>query len=344
MRLGILVNVMGSSEAGQTTYRIAAEAAHRGHEVWITTAGNLTCDTDDHVVAQACTVPAGRYTSAETFLAALNGRKAIQQWITIDDLDVLLLRNNPSAQRPWAQNAGTHFGRIAMRHGVIVLSDPNGLAKSANKLYLNTYPRQIRPRTLITRSTDRIVSMLQEEKTMILKPLFGYGGKGVFIVHHHDIDNLEQIISSISRDGFIIAQEYLAAAAKGDTRLFLLNGVPLVHRGQYAAFRRVRTGDDVRSNIHAGGRIRRAEIDDTMLRLAEVVRPRLVEDGMFLVGLDIAGDKLMEINVFSPGGFGSAQKLTKVDFTDAVVDALERKVQYMQFYRRHFNNAEMCTL
>ncbi|MGB6043972.1 MAG: glutathione synthetase [Pirellulales bacterium] len=344
MRLGILVNVINSSESGQTTYRIAAEAAHRGHEVWITTAGNLTCDMDDRIVAHARTVPPGKYTSAETFLATLNSPKAISQWITIDDMDVLLLRNNPSAQRPWAQNAGIHFGRIAMRHGVIVLSDPDGLTKAANKLYLNTYPREIRPRTLITRSTDRIVAMLKEEKTIILKPLFGYGGKGVFIVHRDDIDNLKQIISSISRDGFIIAQEYLPAAAEGDTRLFLLNGEPLVHRGQYAAFRRVRTGDDVRSNIHAGGRIRRAGINDTVLHLAEVVRPRLVEDGMFLVGLDIAGDKLMEINVFSPGGLGSAQKFTKVDFTDAVVDAVERKVQYMQFYRRHFNNAEMCTL
>jgi glutathione synthase len=344
MRLGILVNLMGSDAGGQTTYRIAAEAADRGHEVWITSAGNLACDTEDKVTAYARSVPRGKYKSSATFLATLNGPKAISRWITIDELDILLLRNNPSAQRPWAQDAGIHFGRIAMRHGVIVLSDPNGLAKAANKLYLNTYPREIRPRTLITRNTGRIVAMLEEEKTIILKPLFGYGGKGVFIVRHGDIDNLEQIVSSISRDGFIISQEYLSAAAEGDTRLFLLNGEPLLHRGQYAAFRRVRTGDDVRSNIHAGGRIRRAEINDTALRLAEVVRPRLVEDGMFLVGLDIAGDKLMEINVFSPGGLGSAQKFTRVDFAVAVVDALQCKVQYMRFYRRHFNNAEMCTL
>ena len=142
----------------------------------------------------------------------------------------------------------------------------------------------------------------------------------------------------------MIAQEYLPQAAEGDTRLFLMNGIPLCHKGKYAAFRRVRTGDDIRSNIHAGGRLRRAELNDTMFKLAEMVRPRLVEDGMFLVGLDIVGTKLMEINVFSPGGFGSAQKFEKVNFTHAVLQALERKVQYMQFYRRRISNVKLATL
>ncbi len=80
------------------------------------------------------------------------------------------------------------------------------------------------------------------------------------------------------------------------------------------------------------------------LRIAEIVRPKLVQDGMFLVGLDIVGDKLMEINVFSPGGLGSIQKLTKINFCRVVIDALQRKVDYMEFYGRNFGNAEMNTL
>ena len=100
----------------------------------------------------------------------------------------------------------------------------------------------------------------------------------------------------------------------------------------------------MRSNIHAGGKLGKAEIEDTHLRVAEVVRPKLVQDGMFLVGLDIVGDKLMEINVFSPGGLGSAQKFEKVTFTQGVTEALERKVDYMKFYRRNFDNIEIATL
>jgi glutathione synthase len=158
------------------------------------------------------------------------------------------------------------------------------------------------------------------------------------------MSNLNQIVESLTRDGFIIVQEYLPAAAEGDTRLFVMNGQPLRHRGKYAAFRRIRTGDDMRSNVSAGGTIARATIDDTALRIAEIVRPKLVADGMFLVGLDIVGDKLMEINVFSPGGLGSAQRFEKVNFAHAVLEALERKVQYGVFYRRKFNNVEMATL
>ena len=179
---------------------------------------------------------------------------------------------------------------------------------------------------------------------IILKPLQGSGGSGVFLLRPEERSNLNQIVESLTRDGYIIAQEYLSAAEEGDTRLFMMNGRPLRHKGKYAAFRRVRHGDDIRSNIHAGGKLREAEITDTHLQLAEIVRPKIVQDGMFLVGLDIVGDKLMEINVFSPGGLGSAQKFTKVNFSNVVIDSLERKVEYMRFYRRNFDNDEMATL
>ena len=100
----------------------------------------------------------------------------------------------------------------------------------------------------------------------------------------------------------------------------------------------------MRSNIHAGGKKAQAVITDTHLAIAEVVRPKLVQDGMFLVGLDIVGDKLMEINVFSPGGLGSARLFEKVNFAHAVIAALQRKVDYMRYYRRNFDNIEMSTL
>ena len=334
---------MDSQEAGATTYRLAADAITMGHEVWIVSTGNLAYNPSDTVGAFARTVPPGRYTS-KRFLEVLGSKGAINKWITVDDLDVLLLRSNPSVQRAWAQSAGIHFGRLAMRHGVIVLNDPNGLAKAANKLYLQTFPETVRPRTLVTRHLGRLEGFLDEEGSVIVKPLQGSGGAGVFIVRNDAEHNLEDIFASVSRDGYVIAQEYLPAAAQGDTRLFLMNGLPLKYKGKYAAFRRVRTGDDIRSNIHAGGRLRRAELNDTMLELAEVVRPRLVEDGMFLVGLDIVGDKLMEINVYSPGGLGSAQKFEKVNFTRAVLNALQCKVQYMNYYRRNFSNVELASL
>ena len=348
MRIGIVVNDVKTEQTGYTTTRLGMAAINMGHEAWLMGVADLAYDPDERIRARARMAPRRSYKSNDAYLNELQEAKARQERITVDDLDVLLLRNDPSddaVKRPWAASASIIFGRVAMRHGVIVLNDPNGLAKATNKMYFQLFPEEVRPPTLITRDRDEIKHFAKESGgKIVLKPLQGSGGQGVFMVRADDAANLNQMVEAIGRDGYIIAQQYLPEAAVGDTRLFVMNGQPLRHRGKYAAFRRVRRGDDIRSNVHAGGAIEQAKVDDKMLELVEIVRPKLVQDGMFLVGLDIVGDKLMEINVFSPGGLGSAQRFEKVNFNHAVIHALERKVQYMQYYRRNFDNLEMATL
>lgn len=348
MKLGILVNDIKTEEPGYTTTRLAMAAINRGHEAWIMGAGDLAYDADELIRARVRAAPRSVYKSSESYLNDLQGRRAKQERITVDELDVLMLRNDPSTDlthRAWAQSAGIIFGRVAMRHGVIVLNDPNGLSQALNKMYFQLYPEEVRPRTVITRDREEIRAFWEEEgRKVVLKPLQGSGGQGVFLVRENDGSNLNQMIDAVSRDGYVIAQEYLPAAEEGDTRLFLMNGQPLRYRGKYAAFRRMRSGDDMRSNIHAGGKLKAAVITEEHLRIAEIVRPKVVQDGMFLVGLDIVGDKLMEINVFSPGGLGSAQNFEKVNFSHSVIQAMERKVDYMSFYRRNFDNSEMASL
>ena len=141
-----------------------------------------------------------------------------------------------------------------------------------------------------------------------------------------------------------VAQEYLPAAKKGDTRLFLMNGVPLVVDGKVAAFRRLTPKGDVRSNIHVGGRMAKAQVTDAMLAIADIVRPTLTRDGMFLVGLDLVGDKLMEIDVFSPGGLGSASKLEGVDFANAVIQSLDTKIAHRADAPGRLANLELSML
>jgi glutathione synthase len=348
VRIGIAVNDVFTESAGYTTTRLAVAAINLGHEVWELGVGDLAYDPDDSIRARARATPRKKYKTMEGYLKDLQGKNAVTERICIDELDVLVLRNDPapdSIARPWAASAGILFGRMAMRRGVIVLNDPNGLAKATNKMYFQSFPEEVRPKTLITRDRDEIKSFARElGGSVVLKPLQGSGGQSVFLVRPEDVANMNQMIDAVSRDGYVIAQEYLTAAEKGDLRLFLLNGQPLRYKGKYAAFRRVRRGGDMRSNVHAGGSLAQAEIGDVELKIAEIVRPKIVQDGMFLVGLDIVGDKLMEINVFSPGGLGSAQKFEKVNFSYPVIRALERKVQYMEFYRRNFDNDEMATL
>ena len=348
MRIGFVVNDIQTEMPGYTTVRLAMAAINLGHEAWFMGAGDFAYDSDENIRARASSVPKKKYKLSENFLIDLQGKNAVKERITVDDLDILMLRSDPSNDtglRSWAQASGIIFGRVAMRRGVIVLNDPDGLSKAMNKMYFQLFPEEVRPMTVITRDNKEIKEFAKSQGgNIVLKPLQGSGGQGVFLVRPDDMSNLNQMVESVSRDGYVIAQEYLPKAVDGDIRLFLMNGQPLRYKGKYAAFRRVRTGDDMRSNVHAGGKIQQAIITDEHLRIAEIVRPKLVQDGMFLVGLDIVGDKLMEINVFSPGGLGSAQKFEKVNFAHAVIHALERKADYMKYYRRNFDNDEMATL
>jgi glutathione synthase len=347
MRIGFLVNDVKTEEGKFTTSRLGQAAVNRGHEVWAIGVGDLAYDPDGMIRARATSVPKERYGSSENYTADLQGKNAVKRRIALDELDVLMLRNVPSddyLKRPWAATAAAEFARVAMRHGVIVLSDPNGLAKASSKMYFQLFPEEVRPHTLITRDREEIKAFANDQGRIVIKPLQGSGGASVFLVRPEDIPNLNQMIDAVSRDGFVIAQEYLAAAEEGDMRLFVMNGRPLRVGKKYAAFRRVRSGGDMRSNIHAGGVKAAADVDSNVLKIAEIVRPKLVQDGMFLVGLDIVGNKLMEINVFSPGGLGSAQMFEKVNFSAHVIQAIESKVQYMQFYGRNFDNVDMCTL
>jgi len=324
MKLGIFVNDVATEKPQYTTTRLAMAAVERGHEVWYMGAGDFAYDPDDALRAQACRAATGHTDQAE-FLEALKSER-----FTVEDLDALWLRSNPADDLPdrlWAQTAGILFGGLAARRGVVVVNDPAGLSLALNKLYLHHFPAEVRPATLITRHPEEVRAFVADHGGQaVIKPLQGSGGQGVFIVSQDDDVNLDQMVEAVTRDGYLIAQEQLAAAADGDTRLFLLDGKPLQADGAYAAFRRVPSEGDARANMTAGATVEAAEIDDTILRLAECVGPQLAEDGMFLAGLDVIGDRILEINVFSPGGFGSVEQLTGVDFNTIVVDALEEKV------------------
>jgi glutathione synthase len=156
--------------------------------------------------------------------------------------------------------------------------------------------------------------------------------------------NIKQIFEAVSEVGYLIAQSFMPEASEGDVRFFLMNGRPLQRDGKYAAFRRAPVKGEIRSNIHAGGRPEAVEVSETMLKIAETVRPKLIHDGMFLVGLDIVGDKLLEINVFTPGGLNNLSQMYGVDFPLSVIEALERKVEARREYRGTLSNSELATL
>jgi len=326
----------------------AVEAINRGHKVYFIGVGDLSYNKEEMVCAQAAYVNGKEYESIDEYLDALKEIPRDKYTnICLSDFDILLLRNDPSIEPPersWARSIVLDFGMLATKHGVIVLNSPGGLSKSSNKLYLQHFPEEIRPKTIITRNGDELKNFFDEQKKVVLKPLSGSEGRNVFLVHGKEASNMNQMFEAVSRDGYVIAQEYLPDVEKGDTRIFLMNGEPLMEDGIYAAFKRVKKGTDIRNNISVGGKARKAKITPEMQKIMDIVKPRLVQDGMFLVGLDIVGDKLIEINVYCPGGFANIEKVTGINFASAIVDALERKVEYKAYYKGKFDNNQMATL
>jgi glutathione synthase len=348
MRIGFLVNDVDTEVPPAATTVMAYAAARMGHTVYMFGVADLIYRSEgERLGAIARRAPADGGGSQEGFLEAVQGPEAARHPITSADLDVLYLRYNPVENvegKPWEYDAGIVFGQMAVLQGLIVLSHPYTLAYAVNKMYLEQFPAEIRPRTLITRNFDEIVRFHEEHKgRMVLKPLRGYGGQDVYLVKK-DAANLRQIVESISRISFVIAQEYLPEARDGDIRLFLFNGKPLVVDGHYAAVRRVNPSADFRSNMTAGGRPHRAEITPKILEIAEIVRPRLLADGIFDVGLDIVGDKLVEINTISAGGLNAAGKLEGVDFGKEVIRLIENKVSYRRHYGSELRNRALAVM
>ncbi|GHA64440.1 glutathione synthetase [Pontibacter akesuensis] len=349
MTIGFVVNDTNTEKPTYSTIFLAQRMHNQGHTVYLMGVGDLAYYPDGFMGATAVQAdPKKKYKTLVTYLEAIQGDKATKVRVTAPDLDVLMLRNDPSSEgegRGWAQNAGIIFGQLALRHGVIVLNDPTKLSDAVNKMYFQHFPEAVRPRTLITRDKEEIKAFFREqENNIILKPLQGSGGSGVFMVKKDDTTNLNQIVEAISRDGYVIAQEYLPEATGGDVRLIVMNGEALQHEGKYCAIHRVTGKDDIRSNLHAGGSTQQATVTQTMLDLVELVRPKLIQDGMFLVGLDIVGNKLMEINVFSPGGLHDAFEMEGVDFSVPIIAALERKVHYKNTYSTQINNKTVAMI
>ncbi|HET6664548.1 MAG TPA: glutathione synthetase [Acidimicrobiales bacterium] len=348
MKIGFVVNSVESEQAVYTTVRLAMAAHHRGHDTWLMGVDDFTHRADGTVAAHARSAKPKKLKSVEAYLAAVQADDAANETIAVDDLDVMMMRNDPAddmVDRPWAVTSGVLFGQLSVSRGTLVVNDPFSLANAVNKTYFQHFPEAVRPRTLISREPADIAEFIDEMGgTAVLKPLQGSGGSNVFFVSSDESPNLNQMIDAVGRDGYIVAQEVLPGADDGDVHLFVMNGEPLRFRDQYAAFRRVNKTADRRSNVRAGGKVEPAKVTDEMLGLAEAVRPKLLQDGMFLVGLDIVGDKLMEVNVFSPGGLGMAEKLYKTDFTAAVIDSLEHKVTMRAHYPNGITNARLATL
>lgn len=321
MRCCVVVNRLAEVTAGQTTWLLSAAAAARGHDVALVSVSDLELDEGGRVSA------VGRRLAPGADLDALRAAAPVR--VELDAMDVVLWRTSPGRdhERVWAHDMGLELAARVAERGVVVLNDPVGLRRAASKLYLAEIPAEHRPRMVATRDLERVRDFVAACPTgAVLKPASGTRGQDVFRLLPGQTENLAQIVDVLARGGVIIAQEYLPDAVHGDLRLVLVDGEPLVVDGVVAGVRRVPGPRDFRSNVHVGASAAPGVVGPGHLAAAASIGPRLARDGLFLVGLDLIGEKIIEVNVFSTGGLLDAGRFAQRDFVAAIVERVERRV------------------
>ncbi len=348
MKICFVVNSVETEGAGTTVY-IMHEAWKRGHQVFLMGVGDFSFTQDQELSLITTHLPRNaKPETPEENLEILQSEKAKRKKIPGRDLDVLFIRNNPTEEgtdRQWAEQSGVAFGRMIQQEGVLVLNDAYALSYAfIDKLYFEELPASIKPASLITRDKEEILEFFEaHNKKMILKPLEGSGGRGVYLIDKNE-KNLNQIIESLSQKGYIIAQQYLPAAKDGDVRVLLLNGKVLERNGKYGILKRKAVKGEFRSNISQGATPEACELTEDIQKIVDIISPKVIRDGLFFIGLDVVKNKLIEINVLSPGGLDGLYKIGVDNFSDVIMESIERKLEYKKDYGDKISNRELATM
>lgn len=332
MRLVFFVNEVSTEIDEYTTTRLAIAATRHEHDVWYLGAGDVVYEPGGTISAKAHRAAYEEGDDLTSFLERVKKKESAED-LALEDVDAVMLRNDSIEDmhdRPWASMSGMFFGRMLAQKGVTVVNDPDGLMRAGSKLYLEEFPAAVRPRCLVARDVEAIKDFVAETGPTILKPLYGAKGRNVFLVTDAEDPNLSQMIEAVLEDGYVIAQERIEGAEDGDVRLFLVDGELLQIDSTVAAFKRVPPTDDVRANISTGGKPEPLEVGERELRIVELMKDQLKKDGMFFVGIDIIGEKVVEVNAESPGGMQAVEHFTGLDFAVPVIEALARKVTRTQ--------------
>jgi glutathione synthase len=239
-------------------------------------------------------------------------------WQALKDVGAVVMRKDPPFDSEYFY--ATHLLEQAEREGARVFNKPRALRDHPEKLAILEFPQFLGP-TLVSRSPDEIRAFHALHHDIILKPLDGMGGMGIFRVKDDGL-NLGAIIETLNREGVqtIMVQRFLPAIAQGDKRVLLIDGKPVPH-----CLARIPQGNEVRGNLAAGGKGVAQALTPRDLEIANALGPILAARGLLLVGLDVIGEHLTEINVTSPTCFQEIHDQTGFDVPSMFIDALERQ-------------------
>ncbi|MBE8722470.1 ATP-grasp domain-containing protein [Sphingobacterium pedocola] len=338
MKIVFLINQTHKEEDNCTTSLLAFKALQRGHTIWYIGVADFSKGIDGGISAYARIIEP--HVSVANNLAMVDYlRNQEKIYASLADIDILWVRFDPTADqanRPWAPAMGLQFASRVKKMGKLVINDPESLAFYSNKLYLEDFPERFRPPSIVTRRYEEVLEFMQRYPAIVIKPLQGSTGKNVFFVDRDHLINLRQTVEVLAQEGYFVVQEYLPEARNGDIRLYLLDGRPIQIDESFAILKRIPAEDDIRSNIHQGGIGTAADITIDMWKIIDTISQKIIADGMYFVGLDIVGSKLLEINVNSAGGLAKTNEVQQKDFTTPIIIHLEEK--YNDFMQKNKNS------
>ena len=304
-----------------TTFAMMREAARRGHQLWACTPADLVWVQGARVVARGarCITLKGEAATAPVTAAVHSDDwfdVVAESELALADTDAVLMRKDPPFDSEYFY--ATHLLGQAEREGAKVFNRPAALRDHPEKLAILEFPEHIAP-TLVTRDERAIRAFHAEHQDIILKPLDGMGGMGIFRVGP-DALNLGSITETLNRDGAqtVMVQKYLPEIVQGDKRILLIAGQPVPF-----ALARIPQGSEIRGNMAVGGKGVAQPLSARDREIAEAIGPVLASRGLMLVGLDVIGDCVTEINVTSPTGFQEIAQQTGFDVARVFIDALE---------------------
>jgi len=297
-----------------TTFAMMREAAARGHELLACEPKDLVWERGGRVSAKARRIALAAPSSAAWFVET-----AAAAPMALADADVVLMRKDPPFDSEYFY--ATHLLEQAEREGARVFNSPRALRDHPEKLAILEFPHYIAP-TIVTRDEAAIKRFHAEHHDIVLKPLDGMGGMGIFRVGPDGL-NLGSIIETLNRNGAttVMAQRYLTEITAGDKRILVIGGVAVPH-----SLARIPQGSEIRGNLAVGGKGVAQPLSARDREIAEAIGPTLAARGLLLVGLDVIGDSLTEINVTSPTGFQEITDQSGFDVAKAFVDAIEREL------------------
>ena len=307
-----------------TSLALIKECVKRGHGVATCTPANLTIRNS--VTSATCTV-VGRMDKVPSSLKSFYNKVDLrEEMLPLAGFDAIFFRANPPLD-PIMLNF-----LDSVKDDVFIINSLQGMREANNKLYTAAFGdthSNIIPTTHVSKSKRYLIEQIKESKSdkMILKPLNGFGGSGVILIEKSAMGNINSLLDFYitNADGssnYVILQEYIEGADQGDVRILLLNGEPV------GAMKRVPGSNDHRSNVSAGGSVQKHSLTKAEKALCKQIGPKLVNDGLYFVGIDVIGGKLVEVNVMSPGGITYMNKVykPKVKVEEKVIDFLESKV------------------